>query len=140
MWYKKKKKKKVSSTGIRNPLTFITYPFSIKKQLNSPNVCRNRNTANSSQRLLESKAAWREKGQEMLTLLHTPIKLSQNVIKQDVTEGLKVLGEDIADGIKCMVAGGGHPLCFLRAQHNLCEIFYFVYQHENKDYDTFRWC
>lgn len=62
----------------------------------------------------------------MLTLLHTPVKLSQNVIKQDVTEGLEVLGEDITDGIKCMVAGGGHPLCFLRAQHNLCEIFFYV--------------
>lgn len=72
----------------------------------------------------------------MLTLLHTPVKLSQNVIKQDVTEGLEVLGEDITDGIKCMVAGGGHPLCFLRAQHNLCQIFFFLYQHENKDCNT----
>lgn len=50
----------------------------------------------------------------MLTLLHTPVELSQDVIQQDITEGLKVLGEDITDGIKCMVAGGGHPLCFLK--------------------------
>ncbi len=50
----------------------------------------------------------------MLTLLHTPVELSQNVIQQDVIEGLKVLGEDVTDGVKCMVAGGGHPLCFLR--------------------------
>lgn len=57
----------------------------------------------------------------MLTLLHTPVELSQDVIQQDITEGLKVLGEDITDGIKCMVAGGGHPLCFLRAQHKHCE-------------------
>lgn len=48
------------------------------------------------------------------TLLHTPVELSQDVIQQDIVEGLEVLGEDVADGIKCMVAGGGHPLCFLR--------------------------
>lgn len=67
------------------------------------------------------------KGCCVLTLLDTPVELSQNVIKQDVTEGLKVLGEDITDGIKCMVAGGGHPLCFLRVQHNLCEIWFFFF-------------
>lgn len=54
-----------------------------------------------------------------LTLLHTPVQLSQDVVKQDVVEGLEVLGEDIADGIKCVVAGGGHPLCFLRTQNHL---------------------
>ncbi len=57
-------------------------------------------------------------GCHVLTLLHTPVELSQNVIQQDIIEGLKVLGEDITDGVKCMVAGGGHPLCFLRVQHN----------------------
>jgi len=57
----------------------------------------------------------------VLTLLHTPVELSQNIIQQDAIEGLKVLGEDITDGIKCMVAGGGHPLGFLRVQHNLGE-------------------
>lgn len=50
----------------------------------------------------------------VLTLLHTPVELSQNIIQQDVVEGLKVLGEHIRDGVKCMVAGGGHPLRFLR--------------------------
>lgn len=62
----------------------------------------------------------------MLTLLDTPVELSQDVIKQDVTEGLKILGEDITDGIQCMVAGGGHPLCFLQVKHNLCEFFFFL--------------
>lgn len=55
------------------------------------------------------------------TLLHTPVQLSQDVIKQDVVEGLEVLGEDVADGIKCVVAGGGHPLCFLRTRNHLDE-------------------
>lgn len=50
----------------------------------------------------------------MLTLLHTPVELSQDVIKQDIIEGLKVLREDITDGVECMVAGGGHPFCFLK--------------------------
>lgn len=49
-------------------------------------------------------------------MLHTPVELSKDVIQQDAIEGLKVLGEDIADGVKCVVAGSRHPLCFLRAQ------------------------
>lgn len=46
-------------------------------------------------------------------MLHTPVQLSQDVIQQDGAEGLKVLGEDVTDGVKCVVAGGGHPLRFL---------------------------
>lgn len=61
----------------------------------------------------------------VLTLLDTPVELSQDIIKEDVTEGLKILGEDITDGIKCMVAGGGHPLCFLQVKHNLFELVFF---------------
>lgn len=69
----------------------------------------------------------REKCEEIglcvLTLLDTPVELRQNVVKQNVVEGLKVLGEDITDGIKCVVAGGGHPLCFLKGENtNPCEI------------------
>lgn len=73
----------------------------------------------------------------VLTLLDTPVELSQDVIKQDVTEGLKILGEDITDGIQCMVAGGGHPLCFLQVKHNLCEFFFFFFNlHKNKEYNA----
>lgn len=50
----------------------------------------------------------------LLTLLHTPVQLRQDVVEQNVAQGLEVLGEDVADGVKCVVAGGGHPLGFLR--------------------------
>lgn len=52
----------------------------------------------------------------VLTLLHTPIELSQDVIQEEVVEGLKVLSEDVTDGIKCMIACCGHPLGFLEGR------------------------
>lgn len=48
-----------------------------------------------------------------LTLLHTPVELGQNVVQQHVAQGLKVLREDVADGVKRVVTGGGHPLRLL---------------------------
>lgn len=53
-----------------------------------------------------------------LTLLHTPVELRQDVVEQHVAQRLKVLGEDVADGVKCVIAGGGHPLGFLRWEGN----------------------
>jgi hypothetical protein len=48
-----------------------------------------------------------------LTLLYTPVQLGQDIIQENITERLKVLSEDITDGVKCMVTGGGHPFSFL---------------------------
>lgn len=47
-------------------------------------------------------------------MLHTPVELRQDVVEQHVAQRLEVLGEDVADGVKCVVAGGGHPLGFLQ--------------------------
>lgn len=49
-----------------------------------------------------------------LTLLHTPVELRQDVVEQHVAQCLEILGEDVADGVKCVIAGGGHPLGFLQ--------------------------
>lgn len=108
------------------------FPFPLPLLTNKRTIWTLTLNTNSTQilRLLSCvkiKHDWRERKRcRVLTLLHTPVELSQNVIQQDVTEGLKVLSEDIADGVKCMVACGGHPLCFLRMQHNLCENFFNV--------------
>lgn len=50
----------------------------------------------------------------LLTLLHTPVELRQDVVQQHVAQRLEILGEDVADGVKCVITGGGHPLGFLR--------------------------
>lgn len=55
----------------------------------------------------------RKFSQECLTLLHTPVELREDVVQQNITERLKVLCEDVTDGIKCVVAGCGHPFSFL---------------------------
>lgn len=53
----------------------------------------------------------------VLTLLNTPVQLGQDVIQQDITERLKVLREHVRDGVKCVVTGRRHPLCFLADQN-----------------------
>uniref|UniRef100_A0A6B0V983 Putative secreted protein n=1 Tax=Ixodes ricinus TaxID=34613 RepID=A0A6B0V983_IXORI len=51
--------------------------------------------------------------QLLVVLLDAPVKLDEEVVEQQVSQHVVVLGEDVHDGVQGVVAGGGHPLRLL---------------------------